>query len=199
MKRFTFVTAFLVGCVMISTDFLRGEMICGDWGESGVRECQVGIESSLEDLAPTQEQSAWCWAACISMVFGYYGHPVMQETIVTAAWGAPVNLPALPLQVVASLNRVWIDENGNTFQVRGDALTANAITAAQDLAADHPLIVGSMNHAMVLTGERYLVNQFGESHFLSATVYDPGPGRGERNLTPQEWSNIQFAIRIRVF
>jgi hypothetical protein len=98
-----------------------------------------------------------------------------------------------------AFNRVWIDESGNTFQVLGGALTANAITAAQDLAADHPLIVGSMNHAMVLIGERYWVDLLGKSQFLSATVCDPGPGRGERNLTPQEWSNIQFAIRIRVF
>ena len=199
MKRFMFVTAFFVGHVMISTDLLRGEVICGDWLEGGVRECHVGINSSLEDLAATQEQSAWCWAACISMIFGYYGHPVRQEMIVTEAWGAPVNLPALPLQIVASLNRVWIDENGNAFQVRGDALTANAFTAAQDLAADHPLIVGSLNHAMILTGERYLVDRLGESQLASATVCDPWPGRGERYLKPEEWRYIQFAIRIRVF
>jgi hypothetical protein len=72
------------------------------------------------------------------------------------------------------------------------------MTAAQDLAADMPLIIGTMGHAMVLSRLDYLVDQYGRGEVKWATVRDPWPGRGRRVLSPQEWYNISFAARIRV-
>src|ERR1700693_1072082 len=35
----------------------------------------------------TQQQSEWCWAASISMIWAFYGHPVSQAEIVDSVYG----------------------------------------------------------------------------------------------------------------
>lgn len=132
------------------------------------------------------------------MVFTYYGFQISQEQIVQETWGDIVNLPGQPGDILRDLNRSWTDRNGQDFAVEGDAYSANAMTAAQDLASDMPLIVGTMGHAMVLTKLDYIVDQYGNGDVKLATVRDPWPGNGMRALSPTEWYNIKFAARIRV-
>jgi hypothetical protein len=164
-----------------------------------VSRCQVGILSSIIHVTALQQASEWCWAACIEMVFSYYGHKVPQARIVRETWGAVVNMPGQPEQILADLNRDWKDEKGKKFTVQGDALSANAATAVEDLRQDRPLILGTLGHAVVLTALTSDVNQAtGAWQVIAATVRDPWPGRGRRILTPQEWYNINFAARISV-
>jgi hypothetical protein len=132
------------------------------------------------------------------MVFAYYGFRVPQERIVADAWGAIVNLPGQPQQILASLNRSWVDEQGRNFAVVGDVFSANPATAAQDLAQNMPLIIGTMGHAMVLSSLIYLRDQFGNGQVSTAIVRDPWPERGRRPMSPQEWSATNFLVRIRV-
>ncbi|KFX27348.1 hypothetical protein KR96_18875 [Ralstonia solanacearum] len=80
----------------------------------------------------------------------------------------------------------------------GDVLTANPITASQDLAMGEPLIIGSMGHAMVLTGMRFSRDMMGQGWILAAQVRDPWPGKGGRILSQTEWLNAMFLVRIRV-
>lgn len=175
---------------------------CGPFVPPGVQQCEAGINSSVANVTAAavggQHLSQWCWAACIEMVFNYYGHAVPQERIVRETWGSIVNLPGQPGQILANLNRNWTDEGGDDFSVLGDVYSANAVTAAQDLAQDMPLIIGTMGHAMVLTSFVYIRDSFGRGNVNAAIVRDPWPGRGRRVLTPQEWFNINFAARIRV-
>ena len=169
---------------------------------NGARQCQAGIESNIASLfARQQHASEWCWAACISMVFAYYGHPVAQERIVGETWGQIVNLPGQPGQILADLNRPWVDDRGRRFRAYGDVLSANVITASQDLAAGMPLIIGTRGHAMVLTALNYggIVNNPASQQVLGATVRDPWPGNpSPRVLSGQEWFSTQFLVRIRV-
>lgn len=161
-----------------------------------ISRCTAGIPSDRLPI-PVQRASEWCWAACIEMVFGYYGHVVRQERIVKETWGSIVNMPGQPGQILADLNRNWRDDENNGFNVEGDAFTANASTAVIDLRADRPLIIGTLGHAMVLTALTSDVNRAtGAGQVIAATVRDPWPGRGKRILTPQEWYNINFAARI---
>jgi len=132
------------------------------------------------------------------MVFSYWGHPVSQERIVQETWGSIVNMPGQPAQIVNDLNRWWIDEHGARFRVIADVYSVTAASAAQDLSSNYPLIIGSMGHAMVLTDLVYLRDAWGNGQPQQAIVRDPWPGRGRRLLTPQEWSSIQLAARIRV-
>ncbi len=194
----------LIGAgVITAPSLVSARLACGPFVPPGVQQCEAGINSSVAHVAASavggQHLSQWCWAACIEMVFRYYGFQVDQTQIVQQTWGQIVNLPGQPRQILANLNRPWIDSYGRQFSVSGDAFTANPITAAQDLSQDMPLIIGTMGHAMVLTSLTYIRDQFGNGNVTTAVVRDPWPGRGRRILSPQEWYGTNFLARIRVF
>jgi hypothetical protein len=169
---------------------------------TGLQQCEAGIASGVAAVTAAsvggQHLNQWCWAACIEMVFRYYGFSVPQERIVAETWGGIVNLPGDPSQILANLNRPWTDERGRSFSVSGDAYSANPLTAAQDLAGNMPLIIGTMGHAMVLSALTYVRNSFGGGDVMAAVVRDPWPGRGRRVLSAQEWYGTTFLARVRV-
>jgi hypothetical protein len=175
---------------------------CSAFNFQGLQQCEAGIDSRLAHVSAAavggQHMTQWCWAACIEMVFRYYGMRVPQKTIVRQTWGGIVDLPAQPQQILANLNRPWIDSRGRRFRVAGDVFSANVVTAAQDLAGDMPLIIGTMGHAMVLTSLQYVRDRMGRGQVMAAIVRDPWPGRGRRVLTAQEWYSTSFLARIRV-
>lgn len=161
----------------------------------------ITCESAIAGYLPggqSQRASQWCWAACISSVLDYHGVRVSQERIVQETYGGLVNLPSFGVgPMLASLNRISADDNGTPFMVRATSRGVNAETAAQELAQDRPLIIGTMGHAMVLTGLIYSGNGM-QTIINNASVYDPWPGKGHRNLSGQEWWNMQAAMAIRV-
>lgn len=181
---------------------LHAKLSCGPMMANGVQVCEAGIDSSLAHVTAAavngQHQTQWCWAASIEMVFRYYGYRVPQEKIVADTWGNIVNLPGQPGQILANLNRVWIDAQGRRFRAGGDSYSANPITAAQDLANDMPLIIGTMGHAMVLTSLTYLRAMNGAGEVKAAVVRDPWPDKGRRVLSAQEWYGTSFLARIRI-
>jgi ABC-type bacteriocin/lantibiotic exporter with double-glycine peptidase domain len=142
-----------------------------------------------------QQESEWCWAACLQMVFAYWGHRISQQEIVKQTWGVIANMPAQPYDIVRDLNRDWEDSSGD-FTVRGDVFSANGVTAAQDLAVDMPLIIGSMGHAMVLTAVSYNRAPNGQGEVTGALVRDPL--RGKRPLSNNEAVATMILARIRV-
>lgn len=175
---------------------------CSPFDFQGIQQCEAGIDSGLAHVSAAsvggQHMNQWCWAACIEMVFRYYGLRVPQAAIVQQTWGRIVNLPGQPQQILANLNRPWRDASGRGFYVSGDAFSANHVTAAQDLANNMPLIIGAMGHAMVLTSLQYVRDQYGRGNVTAAVVRDPWPGRGRRVLSAQEWYSTSFLARIRV-
>jgi len=178
---------------------LNAELACVD-NPFGGRTCEAGIDPKKMDTAyASQEHSKWCWAACLEMVFTYWGHPLSQPNIVRQTWGAVVNMPAQPIQIVHDLNRSWVDDDEDSFDVVGDTLSANAVTASQDLAAGYPLILGSLGHAMVLTAITYEgIPNTGMARVIGATVRDPWPGQGRRRLSAQEYMGTLLLARIRI-
>lgn len=175
---------------------------CSPSNYQGFQACESGISSNIANIvaasAGPQDMTQWCWAACIEMVFRYYGYKVSQQEIVRQAWGDIFNMPGRPQDIMASLNRQWRDANGREFTVSGDTDSANPVTAAQDLSDDMPLIIGTMGHAMVLTSLQYTRQQYGPFNVNAAIVRDPWPDRGRRILNAQEWYNTSLLIRIRV-
>ena len=198
MNRRNFVCSAGVGVAAWSTAALA-RMSCGPVVPPGVQQCEAGIDSSIAAIsAQSQNASQWCWAACIQMIFQYYGYRISQQRIVGETWGQIVNLPGQPQQILADLNRTWKSDDGRVFDVQGDVFSANAITASQDLAQDMPLIIGTMGHAMVLTSLTFTRDGFGRGIVNAATVRDPWPNRGRRILSAQEWFNTNFLARVRV-
>ena len=167
-------------------------------GMHPVEMCTAGVRSVTFKQA-YQEKNEWCWAACISMVFDFYGHPVDQTRIVKETWGAAANMPGSPAGILRDLNRRWKDDNGKEFVCRGDMLSVNLNTAIEDLKDGHPLIVGAMGHATVLTAMTAVVDTVTTQYAIQQVIVrDPWPGNGGRRpLSPMEWANINFAARIR--
>ncbi len=173
----------------------RAQTACRvDWRWGHVCASDVPFRAFQPAYHP-QMASEWCWAACISMVFTYYGYPVAQPRIVREAYGTVANIPAANgLMIARALDRVWTSDNGRRFRsVLGpvfdaaagvDTLNLRAIIAA--LSANHPLILGARGHAVVLTGVAYTPTQAGP-RILSGEVFDPWPGIGVRRMRSDEF------------
>jgi len=168
-------------------------------GPQPIEVCTAGI-SSITFKQAFQQQNEWCWAACISMVFEYYHHAIDQQRIVKETWGTVADMPGMPRDIFSDLNKRWTDDAGKAFQCQGDVYSANVNTAIQDLIDDHPLIIGALGHATVLTAITSEVDTATSQYEIQEVIVrDPWPGRGGRRpLTPMEWASINFAARIRV-
>lgn len=182
-----------------------GEVRCWD-PPTGIHVCDSYLPGGLTGVRAVQRMDQWCWAASISMVFAYYGHPVSQERIVAEAYGRIVGMPAQPWTMLQSLNREWEDDRGRTFRCDSSSGMTDVVSAARDLADEKPLIIGTHGHAVVLTGLEYWAPWVrgpygpttGNVAINLAQVQDPWPGRGQRNLSASEWRDINFAVQIRI-
>jgi hypothetical protein len=173
---------------------------------------QVNFAEFVQEAFQTQHATEWCWAACISMLFAFYNHPVSQERIVSEVYGGIVNMPAGYGGTIAKqLNRNWKDDNGSRFSSRltgaydadANVRTLNNMMLISELNGNHPVVIGSGGHAMVLTMMQTLQNQMGLNP-QRCGVFDPWPGRGARDLTPLEMLSadrgglLRFAATARV-
>jgi hypothetical protein len=207
MERRAFLrTAFAGAGLLAASRTLFGAKQCGTpvstmtpMGPQPIEVCTAGI-SSITFKQAFQQQNEWCWAACISMVFEYYHHSVDQQRIVKETWGTVADMPGMPRDILRDLNKKWTDDAGKVFESKGDVYSVNVNTAVQDLIDDHPLIIGAMGHATVLTAIISQVDTATSQYEIQQVIVrDPWPGSGGRRpLTPQEWSSIDFAARIRV-
>lgn len=202
-RQFLMCSSGALGCSFLGISNSADALIrCTPFNYEGLQECEAGIDSYIANVVAAstggQHMSQWCWAACIEMIFKYYGFNIPQQEIVRQNWGDIVNLPGQPHQILTSLNRPWQDEYGRIFYVSGDVYSSNPMTAAQDLSQDMPLILGTMGHAMVLTSLIYVRDRYGNGNVLRAVVRDPWPGRGRRMLTAQEWNSLSLLVRIQV-
>lgn len=185
----------------LNTTKLEYGVSCSNFNAFGVQRCNAGIDSSILNVVASDSQRAnqWCWAASIEAVLNYYGYNITQEDIVFQTWGQIRNMPGTPRDILTALNKVYVDRDGKRFRVSANALTANHITAAQDLANNKPLIIGTLGHAMVLTAVQYDRDRNGNGQIVNAIVRDPWPeSPGRRSLTPNEWNKTSFLVRIRV-
>lgn len=166
---------------------------CGFDGNGNYCIAELDFSRFAQQAYQSQLQDQWCWAASISMVFGYYEHPVEQARLVREAYGSEVNLPGTGATIAAELNRDWVDDNGQAFSSRLSGLfDANAGVVAlsnqqmvEELDSGNPLIVGTNGHAMVVTRVDYYETVQGPN-VVFVGVFDPWPGNGARALTVQE-------------
>jgi hypothetical protein len=161
---------------------------------TGLCTSQVDFSQFAQTAFQTQQLPEWCWAACISMIFAFYGHPVSQARIVSEVYGAPVNMPAVyGVQLASQLNKKWTDDSGACFRARLSGVydaqagvdTLTNADLVNELDGDHPVVIGSGGHAMVLTAMQYWHTP-GQPTVVSCGVFDPWPGRGARTLSPPE-------------
>ena len=155
--------------------------------------------------AGRQRQSNWCWAASIQMVLNYHGLFVAQEQIVQRIYGAQVDYPAQPGQILAALSGWAPDTRGRYSAIYASPYTYSGGQLVQDLAYRWPIIVGLQNpggggHAVVLTAVYYSVDQWKNPWFQSVVIRDPWPGNPSRQQI--SWAEFQqrlmFMAHVRV-
>ncbi len=131
----------------------------------------------------TQRCPEWCWAASISMIFAFYGHPIDQTEIVRQTYGNVVCFPAGTTRTIGNdLSRSWTDVAGRRFTSRVVAAydPANGINAInndiiiRELQTNHPLLYCNTQHAMVNYGVDYIPTPMGPN-VRAVAVVDPWP------------------------
>jgi hypothetical protein len=159
--------------------------------------------------AEAQEQSNWCWAASIQSLFLTKGLVVDQTSIVTAAYGRPINATAPGFDgTLRLLNSVVVDVDGDAWYVRARA-AANFPNAEWLLARfenDEPVMVWFRdpyaNHSIVLHGGTYYTDRRGSfAGWQSLTAYDPLLGHDMTidapNIPRFVYGTFEVAIRQR--
>ena len=168
----------------------------------GTRRCRSRLRAEMRaQTTQRQNRDQWCWAASLSMIFAYYGHPTSQERIVKEIWGRIVDVPRHVDDVMRDINRNWVDDRGRRFRASGWRLTLHPVElpkrAARALAQDRPLIVGTLGHATVLTEMRWSVDAAGRLFVSDLIVSDPADG-SVRNLTVEERLLTDFVAAVDV-
>jgi hypothetical protein len=179
---------------------------------TGLQDCisSVNLQQFAQMAYETQQATEWCWAASISMIWAFYGHPVAQSEIVTGTFGQLLNQGGQPWQIFQALNGNRVDDHGTPFvsTVTGlyDALSGYDNISYTDIGAslnqNRPVLIGTENpdgsgaHATVLSELEYLV-PYGEpievlsdgSNIVNAVVFDPWPTSGGIHaLSPQQFA-----------
>jgi len=142
-----------------------------------------------------QECIAWCWAASAAMLFAFYDHPVDQKVIVQRLFGGLVCTTVPPNSIYKLLNSDWQDRNGEKFHSRTHTFynyfagvsdgQAN-VDIVETLRDEHPMLLCTTHHAMVLTEAKYLPTTLGP-RIVELGVADPFPPEGAlRSLSPAE-------------
>ena len=155
----------------------------------------------------------WCWAACISMIFEFYGHPISQAAIVAQTYGAVICQAAQTTRTIAvDLSRTWIDNFGKPFTSHiiaayDPANGQNTLQNSQivnELSGDHPLLFCNTTHAEVLYSVTY-ENSALNPIIVEADVIDPWPSSPRAHqLSPIEmtpnllggYMNFLAAVRV---
>ena len=191
---------FSVAAACIGPGKLLAAQLCQPSGLGPICSSYIPIQL-LAKVYAHQQMSEWCWAACISMIFGFNEHPVSQIRIVNDAYGGVANIPGNYPAMLGSLNREWTDDSGSDFTVSVNSLFApelgaTSLTNAELVSAlehEQPVLFCTLQHAMVLTSMSYI-----GGNVLEAWVMDPWPGRGLRRLLPAELMPITLGGALRM-
>jgi hypothetical protein len=204
--KYGLVQIFSLVLALASPEVLARET-CHPSSIPPLRLCEAAIDpSKLTEVVAAERQSAGGWAASLEMVFRYHGHPVAQQTLAKSLTGVPIGDPAVSASVITTaLNREWVDDNGRALRTRAVAFDAESGSfgvknedIVRELREDHPLLVATITHAMLITAIQYLSPpNGGVSQLTGVTVHDPWPGEGRRQLHLDELLP-RYAMSVRV-
>jgi hypothetical protein len=195
---------------------------------TGTQDCisSVNLQKFAQTAYETQQATEWCWAASISMIWAFYGHPIAQTEIVTGTFGQLLNQGGQPWQIFQALNGERVGDDSVPFvsTVTGlyDALSGYDSISHTDIGAsldqNRPVLIGTQNpdgsgaHATVLSSLEYLVpygypiEVFPDgSNIANAVVFDPWPTSGGIHSIPysqftpaSQGGNLFFAALVSV-
>ena len=203
IPRRQFLTTLIGAAAYAAT--ARAERVCMPYDD--VEVCEVGLKIDPHVTTAQQECLYWCWAACVESIFALGGYRVSQEDIVRRVYDQPVCAPAFGPTIAAAASGAWQTRDGHRFTTDAEILIdANegiwrpdaAAVAAQELTANRPLILGALNHAVLLTAITFAQDRTGNYRILQAVVRDPWPTSPNRRvLTEAEAQQMFFLAAVR--
>lgn len=162
----------------------------------GVLGCHAEINFPQVKVAYQYQQCAeWCWAASISMVFRFFGHPLDQKRIVIENYGTLVCAASgTAARIAANLNRPWMGDDGRPFKSvltaaydsQAHVMAINNSVIVNEIVNQRPVLYCNTHHAMVIMAVDYRPSQAGPLIDRIA-VMDPFPLSPQVHLlTPPE-------------
>jgi hypothetical protein len=177
----------------------REECWVDDWNR---QMCRANIRAGDFVHYQGQEGYFWCWAATLSMIFGWHGRHVSQRSIVEQTFGASFDVALNPFLLMRAVRRDYLSDRGSRFRVSSRVYSADAgrmdinnCDIIRELSRERPLVVCNHTHMMVLIGVDYLRDMpCTAMNIANAWVADPHPlapyardmGPGFRDLTQGE-------------
>lgn len=204
-RRLSLAVAVLLTLGFGSLSHSLAETRCQPTPQGQLCISEVNFRTFTQQTYQTQKASQWCWAACISMVYTYYKHPVSQQRIVADVYGGVVNMPSgSGFNIARQLNRKWTDDSGKSFTAQLTAaydfdarvFAINNNWMISELDQNRPIIIGAGTHAVVGTAIQYYVTPWGPN-VVSVGVFDPWPGVGARGLYPAEMTPMHLGGALR--
>lgn len=160
----------------------RGQIVCID-NSVFVAFC----DNSIEDYISRQQKDNWCWAACVQMMMRYQGEWQSQSDIVEKVYGDPYNWTATGNDIAEALNGL----NG----WRAKSFKQKAVPILIDeLVSYGPVMVGTEEHAYLLTHIFYTKDYIGEASPFKVVLINPKTGKEE----VRNWSDFFPAINTIV-
>jgi hypothetical protein len=197
-NKTTILVSIFIILLFSSTSVLRAQTI----GSLKEQYPYVGIKiKDFKVLASydKQQNTKWCWAACVQMVLNYYNVFITQQKIVNNCFGKVVNRAADDKVMFKALNGWNTDVAGTMVKVSSNAYPATIKEISSFLKSQRPLIVGlsqgagNVGHAYVLIGMYYRKNTDNpEEKPYSLILVDPWPGNP--SIVDMRWD--EFTGRI---
>lgn len=145
------------------------------------------VDSSIEDCVCVQEKENWCWAACVQMMLSYQGVHKSQTAIVEAEYGSPYNWTASGNEIAEVFNG-WNGFRAKSFKSK------SAQILIDELVGHSPLLVGTGEHAYLLTHIYFNKEYSGKLCPMKVVLFNPKNGKEE----VRDWSDFFSSVNTIV-
>lgn len=179
MKKTLLLIFILILSSLRLTARPRGQIVCID-NSVFVAFCEV------EGCEP-QQRDNWCWAACIRMIMKGYGERQSQSDIVGLVYGYSYDWTATGSDIARAFDG-WNGWRAKTFKQK------SAQILIDELASHGPIMIGTEEHAYLLTHIYYTENRAGEATPFKAILINPTTAREEI----RDWTDLFPAINTIV-
>jgi hypothetical protein len=171
----------------------------------------VDVRDAFQETYHASHDPGALWVACVAVVFAIYGHVIQQPRIAEEAYGDFGNVAMdSGLAVIKPLERVWKDDDGESFRASMEPVFDSDGGKKYDQAAliqplfnGDPLLLMGGGHPVVLTALAYAKGS-APDRLVAGFVFDPMPMVGPRALDIDEvvpesaGGSLRFAVRAKL-
>jgi hypothetical protein len=171
----------------------------------------VDFRNAFQETYHASHEPGALWVACVAVVFAIYGHVIQQKRIAEEAYGDFDKIAMdSGLAVIKPLERVWKDDDGESFRASMEPVFDSDGGAKLDQTAliepvvnGNPLFLMAEGHPVVLTALAYARGS-APDRLVAGFVFDPMPMVGPRALDIDEvvpesaGGSLRFAVRAKL-